>query len=544
LTERASPLAPFQHDVFRSVWLANISANLGTMIQTVGAAWMMTQISGEADMVALVQAATAVPIMLFSAISGAIADNFNRRRVMLTAQAFMLVASAMLALTAALGGLTPWLLLGFTFLIGCGTALNNPSWQASVGDMVPRADLPAAVLLNSLGFNITRSLGPAVGGIIVAVGGAVAAFAVNAVSYIPIMAVLARWRPKIPESPLPRESIGLAVFAGLRYVAMSPDTGKVLLRAFVSGASSVSILALMPLVARDILAGGPLLYGVMLGFFGAGAVGAAYLSSRIRERLSGEWSIRFCFLGFAVCAAGLALSPYAWLSCGVLLIGGASWVLSTSFFNVAVQLSTPRWVLGRTLSLYQTAMFGGIALGSWIWGLIAEQHGTSIALLAAAVLLLFGAAMGFTRLALPDPKAVNLDPANRWKAPHLALDVTPRSGPIVISIEYVIRDADTAEFLDTMLERRRIRRRDGARHWHLTRDLENPELWYESYRLPTWTDYIRHNHRMTQADAEVAEHIHQLHSGEGPPRVHRTIERPVKWNEAVAQSKPVVEVHH
>jgi MFS family permease len=543
LTERASTLAPFRHEAFRSVWIANIAGNFGTIIQGVGAAWMMTQISTSADFVALVQAAAAAPIMLFSAVSGAVADNFNRRRVMLIAQSFMLVVSIALFVTAWLDGLNPWLLLAFTFLIGCGTALNNPSWQTSVGDMVPRADLPAAVLLNGLGFNITRSLGPALGGVIVALAGGAAAFAVNAFSYIPLMTVLLRWKPSIPESPLPRESIGIAIFAGLRYVAMSPNIGKVLLRAFVSGGGSVAILALLPLVARDILQGGPLLYGIMLGFFGVGAVGAALMSSAIREALSAEWSIRLCFIGFAICAATIGLSPTVWLTCPVLMLGGACWVLSTSFFNVTVQLSTPRWVLGRTLSLYQTAMFSGIALGSWIWGLLAEQHGTGNALLAASCWLVFGGVLGFTSLALPKQKELNLDPLNRWKAPHLALDVTPRSGPIVINIEYIIREEDTAEFLDVMLERRRIRRRDGARHWSLARDLEDPQLWYESYRTATWMDYVRHNHRMTHADAVVGERIQRLHSGKAPPRVHRTIERPVKWNEAV-NAKGMTDIHH
>ncbi|GGE32056.1 MFS transporter [Agaricicola taiwanensis] len=539
-------MAPFRHDVFRSVWIANIASNFGTIIQGVGAAWMMTLISDSADLVALVQAAAAAPIMLFSTLSGAIADNFNRRRVMLVGQGFMLAVSVMLVVTAWFGGLTPWLLLAFTFLLGCGTALNNPSWQASVGDMVPRADLPAAVLLNGLGFNITRSLGPAIGGVIVAFAGGVGAFVFNAFSYLPIMTVLMRWRPSIPESPLPREPLIIAIGAGLRYVAMSPNIGKVLLRAAISGGGSVAILALLPLVARDILQGGPLLYGVMLGFFGAGAVFAALFSSGIREKLSAEWSIRLCFIGFAICTTIIALSTTAWITCPALMIGGACWVLSTSFFNVTVQLSTPRWVLGRTLSLYQTAMFSGVALGSWIWGLFAEQHGTSDALLIASCWLVAGGALGFfPRLALPQQKELNLDPLNRWKEPHLALDVTPRSGPIVINIEYIIREEDTAEFLNVMLERRRIRRRDGARHWSLARDLEDPTLWYESYRTPTWMDYIRHNHRMTHADAVVGEHIRRLHAGTEPPRIHRTIERPVKWNEVVApSSKGMVDLHH
>ncbi|MEP9374425.1 MFS transporter [Mesorhizobium sp. KR1-2] len=544
VTERVSPLSPFKHGIFRSVWTASLASNFGGLIQSVAAAWMMTAISNSVDMVALVQASTALPIMLFSLASGAIADSFNRRKVMLTAQCFMLVVSVVLTLTAYSGVMTPWLLLTFTFLIGCGTALNNPSWQASVGDMVPRADLPAAVALNSMGFNLTRSVGPALGGVIVAAAGAAAAFAVNAVSYLALIFVLLRWKPAVTPSTLPRESFGGAMTAGLRYVAMSPNIEKVLLRSFVFGFTAISVMALLPLVARDIVQGGPLLYGVLFGAFGIGAVGGALISARLRQVLSSEWTVRLGFVGFAACAAIAGISTMSWLTCAALLVGGASWVVSLSLFNVTVQMSTPRWVVGRALSLYQTATFGGMALGSWVWGLLAEQYGASQALLYSAVLMIAGAALGLKWFTLPEQTALNLDPLNRWKEPHLALDVKPRSGPITIMIEYVIRTEDIAEFLDVMAERRRIRRRDGARHWTLSRDMENPELWMETYHTPTWVEYVRHNQRMTHADAAVSERIRKLHSGAEPPRVRRMIERPTDWSVELSQPKPVIDLHH
>src|SRR5690606_9596973 len=214
-----------------AVWTASLASNFGGLIQSVGAAWLMTTISTASGMVALVQASTALPVMLFSLTAGAIADSFGRRQVLLVAQTFMRTESILLTLFVYLGLITPWLLLTFTFLIGCGTALNNPSWQASVGDMVPRADLPAAVSLNSMGFNLTRSVGPAIGGMIVATAGVAAAFAANALSYVALIVVLFRWKPQLPAATLPRESLGAAIGAGLRYVAMSPDIGKVLLRA-------------------------------------------------------------------------------------------------------------------------------------------------------------------------------------------------------------------------------------------------------------------------------------------------------------------------
>lgn len=544
VTERVSPLAPFKNRIFRSVWIARLASNFGGLIQSVAAAWMMTAISNSVDMVALVQASTALPVMLFSLASGAIADSFNRRKVMLIAQFFMLAVSVALTLAAWYGALTPWLLLSFTFLIGCGTALNNPSWQASVGDMVPRADLPAAVALNSMGFNLTRSVGPAIGGVIVATAGAAVAFAVNAASYIALIFVLLRWKPVVDHNPLPRERIGHAMTAGLRYVAMSPNIEKVLLRSFVFGLTAISVLALLPLVARDIVQGGPLLYGVLFGAFGIGAVGGALISARLRQVLSSERIVRLGFVGFAACAGIAALSTMPWLTCVALLIGGASWVVSLSLFNVTVQMSTPRWVVGRALSLYQTAVFGGMALGSWIWGLLAESYGASEALLISAVLMIAGAALGLKWFTLPEQTALNLDPANRFKEPHLALDLKPRSGPIAIMIEYIIREEDVPEFLDMMAERRRIRRRDGARQWTLSRDLENPELWMETYHTPTWVEYIRHNQRMTQADAFISERIRKLHSGAEPPRVHRMIERPTDWSVALVPPKTMFDMHH
>lgn len=524
MPHRLSPLAPFKHDTFRVIWVASLASNFGGLIQAVGAAWMMTAITDSVNMVALVQASTALPIMLFSLVSGALADNFDRRRIMLVAQCFMLFVSALLTLCTYFGLISPWLLLFFTFLIGCGTALNNPSWQASVGDMVPREVVPAAVALNSMGFNITRSIGPAIGGVIVAAAGAAAAFAANTLSYFAILYALVRWRREVALSALPRESMGRAISAGLRYVAMSPNIGKVLVRGFVFGLSASAILALLPLVARDLVAGGPLTYGIMLGAFGLGAIGGALLSARLRERMSSEWVVRIAFAGFAVSTLITALSPYGWLTSLALLLSGAGWVLALSLFNTTVQLSTPRWVVGRALSLYQTTTFGGIAAGSWMWGQLAETHGPASALIVSALLMIAGAAIGL-RLPLPEFQSLNLDPLNRFSEPLLKLDLKPRSGPIVVMIDYEIADDDVPDFLTAMAERRRIRIRDGAGQWGLMRDLENPTVWTETYHVPTWVEYVRHNQRRTQADAEIGDRLTALHRGDAAPRVHRMIER-------------------
>jgi MFS family permease len=522
--DRKPLLAPLAHKTFRDIWFASIASNLGGLIQGVGAAWMMTSISTSENMVALVQASTTLPIMLFSLVSGAVADNFDRRRVMMAAQLFMFAVSALLAAFAYLGLITPWTLLSFTFLIGCGTALNNPSWQASVGDMVPREDVAGAVSLNSVGFNITRSAGPAVGGAIVAAGGAAAAFAANAVSYLALVFVLLRWKTEPVVATLPREDMNRAISAGFRYASMSPNLLKVFFRSFVFGLSAIAILALLPIVARDLIKGGPLTYGLMLGAFGIGAVGGAFANARLRERLSSEDIVRCAFAGFALSSAIVGSTANFYISCLGLMLAGACWVIALSLFNTIVQLSTPRWVVGRALSFYQTASFGGMAVGSWLWGMIAESQGVSLALIISAFVMASGVLIGFF-MPMPAFTSLDLDPLNRFREPDLHLDILPRSGPIVIIVDYVIDDADLAEFLELMIERRRIRIRDGAQNWALMRDLENPDLWSETYHTPTWVEYVRHNRRRTKADAENFDRITALHRGAERPRVHRMIER-------------------
>ncbi|SEQ04447.1 Predicted arabinose efflux permease, MFS family [Devosia sp. YR412] len=524
MSERPSVLAPFRHETFRLLWLATLVSNLGGLVQSVGAGWMMTTLTPSHNMVALVQASTTLPIMVFSIAAGALADNFDRRVVMLIAQIGMVVVSITLAVLALLGLLNPWLLLTFTFLIGCGTALFNPSWQASMGDIVPRSDLPGAVTLNSMGFNMMRSVGPAIGGLIVALAGAAAAFAVNAVSYLPLIYALSRWKPERAPARLPRENFGSAMWAGIRYVSISPNLTTVLFRGFLFGFSATAILALLPSVAADYVGGGALAYGTLLGCFGFGAIGGAFLNGRIRERYSNEVIVRLACIGFAASSVALGYSRDPLLSHFALIPAGACWVLALSLFNVSIQLSSPRWVVGRALSLYQTATFGGMALGSWVWGLSADVIGPDKVLALAGVTMLACALVGF-RLPLPEFNARDLNPLNTFNEPVLKLDLRPRSGPIMVMVDYQIDHADIPKFLALMADRRRIRLRDGARQWGLLRDLEHPQTWTETYHVPTWIDYVRHNLRRTKADADNTEQLRALHRGDNPPLVHRMIER-------------------
>ena len=475
-------------------------------------------------MVALVPASTTLPIMLLSLWAGAVADNLDRRMVMLFCQLVMLAVSALLALFAWGGMLTPWTLLGFTFIVGCATAINGPAWQAAVGDMVPRSALPSAVSINSMGFNLARSVGPALGGVIVATAGAAAAFFVNALSYFGLVFVLARWRPERPPQLLPRERLGVAMRAGVRYVAMSPKIQLVLLRggAFGIGASAAS--ALMPLVARQVLGGDALTFGMLSGAFGIGAVLGALSTGRLRRRFQIETIVRQASFALAVGTAIVAAT--GWVAVAILgfLLCGAGWVVALSTFNVSVQMSAPRWVLARAVALYQMTAFGGMAGGAWLFGTVAENYGVITSLHVAAAWQLIAAGIGLIRPLVPAGQD-NLDLQNRWQEPQIAVPIEPRSGPVVVTIEYRISAGSVMPFLAAMSEQRRIRRRDGAHGWSLLRDLGDPEVWLERYHVSTWLDYVRHNRRRTVADAANSEAIRKLHIGPNPPVIHRMLER-------------------
>ncbi len=526
-TNAADPtLAPFHHPVFRAVWIASLVSNFGGLIQSVGAAWMMTTVGGTPQQVALVQGATTLPILLLALWAGAAADNLDKRKVMLWAQLAMLALSVAPAVLAWIGGLSPAILLFFTFAIACGTAINGPAWQASVSDMVPRAALPQAVALNGMGFNIARSVGPAVGGAIIALAGAAAAFLVNALSYVGLIVVLARWRPVRPPRLLPREQLGGAMTAGLRYAVMSPHLRVVLGRAAIFGIGASAVPALLPLVARDLIGGGPLTYGLLFGGFGLGAVVGALVLQPLRRRWSTEGVTTLASLVLAAGAIGAGLGGSLLLALPAMTLAGAGWVFALATLNVSVQLATPRWVVARALALFQMAAYGGMALGSWLFGIAAQDHGPAIALMLAGGVLIVSALSG--RLyPLSDTDDVSLDPLDDWKEPDTAVPVDMRSGPITITVEHRIAPGDIVAFLALMSERRRIRMRDGARHWLLSRDLADPTLWIERFDFATWLDYVRHNQRRTIADAENQDALRQLRIGGLPSVVHRLIERSV-----------------
>ena len=519
-----SPLAPFSNPVFRSLWLATLISNLGGLVQAVAAGWTMTTLTDSQEMVALVTASTMLPIMVLSLFSGVLADNFDRRKVMLAAQWLMLVAATALTAMTYFGLLTPWSLLLFTFLIGAGVALHNPSWQASIGDIVPREQVPVAVMANGMSFNLMRSVGPAIGGLIIVTFGAAAAFALNAASYVALILVLLWWRKPVIDRTLPREQFYQATAAGIRFVSMSPNLLRIILRGFLFGLTAVAVLALLPLVARNLLAGSASTYGILLGCFGLGAVGGAFTNSRIRARFDNETIVRATFTGMAIGTLVLATGTTLSIAALALLVCGACWVTTNALFNVSLQLSTPRWVVGRALAFYMMSNAGGMAVGSWVWGRIADGYGLQTALLGSAAALIVGAVIGY-RLPLPEFDKLDLAPLNQFIEPTLAVQLKQRTGPIMVTVDFDISEADIPAFLQAMTARRVMRLRDGARRWSLLRDLEQPNIWTEKYYVATWVEYIRHHQRRTRSDSHIVDTLHRLHQGNGPPRVRRLLER-------------------
>lgn len=434
--------------------------------------------TGAADKVALVQTALMLPLMLLSPPAGAVADMYDRRKVALAGLGFALVASATLTTLSFAGLVTPGMLLGLTFLIGAGVAVYGPAWQASVGEQVAPEHLPSAIALGSIRYNIARSFGPALGGIIVAAAGAVGAFGANALLYLPIMLALFLWRQTQVSSRLPPERIDRAMLAGVRYALHSPPIRVVLIRTFASALAGSSVAALTPLVARDLLGGGAETYGLLLGAFGVGAVIGATQTSWARARANAEPVVRMLAVGAGAMIVMADFSRSLLLTLGALALAGAAWMLLTALFNVGVQLSAPRWVKARALSCWGAAVTGGMAFGAIIWGQTAAAWGTGPALVVSGGALAATALLG---LAMPMPTVAGAieEMAELRADPQVALALTLRSGPIVIEIDYRVDPDEARGFYAAMQDTRRARLRSGAFEWSIARDVADPWLWTE-----------------------------------------------------------------
>lgn len=508
--------SPLGQPLFRALWLASVASNVGTWMQNVGAAWLMTSLAPSPTMVALVQAATSLPVFLIGLPAGAIADLLDRRRLLLVTQGWMLVVATLLGLLTFLDATTPWLLLSLTFALGLGAAMNGPAWQAITPELVGESELRAAVTLNSVGFNIARAVGPALGGIVVAALGSGAVFILNALSFLGVMIVLYRWPRVAQVSALPAEDVFGAMRAGVRYVRHAPSVQTVLLRtgAFILGGSA--LWALLPLVARDDLALDATGYGVILGCLGAGAVAGGILLPRIEKKLSTDGLLAGAVVLFALATAGPVYARNFTLLCAVMILGGIGWIAIMSTFNVAAQVTVPAWVRARALAVYAIIGQGGLAIGSALWGAVAERFSLTTTLLCAAATLAAGLVLSL-RYPLKLEEKIDLSPSLHWPEPVLSGKPPPDAGPVLVTVEYFIDVAKTHDFTAAMRGVRLERLRDGAYRWGLYNDSAVPSRFVETFVVESWAEHLRQHERVTVADREIEEIVRAFHTGPGAP---------------------------
>ena len=510
--------SPLKIRLFRAMWLAILGSNVGTWVNDVAAAWVMAERTGSPLMVALVQSATTVPVVLLALVAGTLADIVDRRRYLLFTQGWMLLVAATLATLTALGMLTPPLLVLLTFAMGCGAAMAMPAQAAIVSELVPRPMLASAVALNSIGINIARSLGPAIGGLIVAQLGAGWAFGLNALSFAAMLWVLFNWRPDALASALPPEGFGAGLRAGVRYALRAGRLQAVLIKSagFFFFASAVT--ALLPLVVRSELHGGAGTYGLLLGCIGIGAVSGALVLPSLRARLDRDLLVLLATLACALSLFGLAWLRHMALLPLAMLVNGFAWITVLSSLQIAAQTAVPAWVRARALSLYIMVFSLGMAAGGLSWGSIAQRTSIPLALTIAAVGAVIGGLLVW-RVRIAGSEELDLRPAGHWPAPELAVPVTHDRGPVLVTVEYHIDDADRAAFHALLGELGRTRRRDGAVIWGVAEDVATPGIHLEYFVTPSWIEHLRQHERVTAEDRTLQENVRALHRNEHAPIV-------------------------
>ena len=527
-TPVASAWTPLRHAMFRALWIASLTSNVGTWMQSVAAVWLMTSLSASPVMVALVQTAASLPLVFLALPAGALADMVDRRKLLLASQTWMLLASASLGVLTLRGLEDPWLLLGLTFAMGIGTALTAPAWLAITLELVPRSELPAAVALSSASLNLARAIGPAIGGLIVAATGAGPAFLLNAASFLAVLGVLFAWRREPTAMVLPREHVFGAIRAGMRFVRHSPALQRILLRVGMYVFFTSSIWALLPVLAKQRMDAEAAGYGVLLGCIGVGAVIGAFTLPRLRDALSAD---RIVDLGGAVFAAMLILIgvvPSFGLACVLLVAVGFAWMSPLSTLNVETQSVAPAWVRARALALHLLVLQGGLAGGSALWGWVADRVGSPLTLQIAGAGLAVSVLVSL-RLRLRPTAHIDLSPAVRWPAKEIIEAAEYDEGPVLVSVEYEIDPAREDEFLRTMEIVRRMRRRSGAWRWGVFRDAAQPNVYLESFLVESWLDHLRQHERMTVTDRDISYRARAFHVCEGPADRAPPDRAPADW---------------
>jgi MFS family permease len=511
----SAPWAAFQYRIFTIVWVATVLSNIGTWMYNAAAGWLMTNLTSDALIVSLVQVANALPMFMFAILAGVLSDIIDKRRFLIAGEVSIAILSAIFAAMVWFGRVTPASLLWFTFLIGVANALTSPAWQAVVPELVPWEALPAAVAANSAGVNVSRAIGPALAGAIIAPLGIAAPFVVNAVSNLGSIGALISWRePKRTTSSLPVEPLRNAIRNGFRYAANSPSLRGTLLRTLAFFLFASTYWALLPLVARSRISGGPEMYGILLGAIGVGAVTGAFGMPSWKMRLGPDRLVGAASVGTAIALVlyGLAREPVTALLAS--LIAGVSWIAAIATINVSAQVSLPDWVRGRGLAIYMTVLFGSMTVGSLIWGKVASLTGLPMAHFVAAGGALLAIPLTW-RWKLQTAGKLDLTPSMQWPAPIVSQEVKGDPGPVLVTIEYrIAKDANRSAFLAALDRLRRERLRDGAYTWGIFEDTAERGRFLETFLVESWLEHLRQHERVTNTDAGVQQSINGLLKGE------------------------------
>jgi MFS family permease len=512
-----SGFAPLRQTTFAVLWVATVLGNTGSFMRDVASAWLVTDLSSAPAAVAMIQAASTIPVFLLAIPAGVLSDVLDRRKLLITMQLVLASVSATLMLLSYTGALTVGLLVALTFVGGVGAALASPTWQSIVPELVPRQDLKNAVALNSLGFNIARSIGPAAGGLLLAALGAAVAYSADVVSDLVVVAALAWWR-RAPSADDELSERFLGAFrAGLRFVRSSREFHVVLMHAAIFFAFSSTLWALLPIVARQLLGGNARFYGILLGAVGAGAILGALVLPQLRRRFDADGLLLGAAIIAAIIMAVLALAPPRWLAVVILLGLGGAWIVALTTLNGAAQAILPNWVRGRGLAVYLMIVNGAMAGGSLGWGIVAGALSVPATLMVSACGL-FVAAFILHRIKLPAGEA-DLKPSNYWPEPLTADPVEHDRGPVLVLIEYRIATDDRLKFFECLKRLSQARRRDGAYGWGITEDAADSERIVEWFMVESWAEHLRQHHRLSNADADIQRETTQFHIGPNPPVV-------------------------
>src|ERR1700732_4456049 len=502
----ASVWRPLRGRTFRDLLIADIFSDVGTFMQSVGAAWLMVALQARPMYVALTQTASALPFFLFALPAGALGDICDRRKLILVTEIWMALMAIALAALVILGIISPWLPLALTFAISAGDAFETPTWRAVLPELVAKEDLEAASALNGIEFNLARAVGPGLAGLLIATFGIGTVFVVNAASFIGVIFVVARWKRPHRKRTAPAERVIGATMAALRYVRYSTGVRALIIRAGAVMFFASALLALLPTVAHNV-SGSSIAFGLLLGCFGAGAVIGAFVLQPARARWSTETvaSAGVAILGVATIAVS-ALHELPALSV-VMLIGGAAWIDFISLVTALVQKLAPDWVRARVLAVFMLVFQGGMAAGSAVWGAVGQHSSVPTALMWAGLGAIATTGLGLL-WRLPDT-TIDVTPWNHWRVPVIAddLEVGLESGPVLVTVEYAVDRDHASDFLKAMHRYERVRRRDGASRWGIYRDTEHPDLYLETFIVRSWAENLRQHERVTRADRALEERI-------------------------------------